>query len=338
MWNVARIGLLSWLVILVSLGSAQQLSNDEAVRLATGYARAVGHPLQGKVDAQLTVGPYATWIVNFGDAMIMMELTGLLASFTADVKSDENHPHRDPFVNDEAAWEFAEDVLAPLGVAEGLHRVTLEREPSYVNLHFGTRPFGYPAMGGNSASVSVRKRDRKVTSLGISRGWSYEAPNIKVTEAQAIATAKKHLKAFSDGWTTGLSYWVIYVPEASDAVRQLYEQRTSRLFYDVWSEEGSVLIDSITGEVATTGRPDPDAVEPVGKSTTILEIAAFPSKIYAHPKYKPIPKTAGLEPDLKTGPLARDPAPEGTNLPLIGGVAVVTGLVGFALARWRRKP
>lgn len=335
MWNVARSGLLSWLLILVSLGNAQQISKDEAVRLATGYAKSLGYAPSGTGDAKLVDTIPVGWHVTFDNASVMLELTGLLSSAFGGGPSDPDKlPPADEFANDDAAWDFAEDVLAPLRVPEGLHREGLYRERGYISLVFGVRPFGYPAQGGNSASVTIRAQDRQVVMVGIGRGWNYEAPNIKITEAEAIAIAEKHVKAPSATWTTHLCYWTILLPDSSEAIRTLFERQTSRLFYVIRSEVNGVIVDTVTGDVVTTGQLSL-AHEPAGISRKIPESVAIPSKVYSHPKYKPIPKAVGFE-SGSTAPVAQDPAPEGTSLPLITGVAVVTGVVGFALGRWRR--
>lgn len=322
------------------------------MRLAVDYAKALGHEPAGTGTAQLEdwsrVGgrPGSFWRIGFDDASISLETSGLLQHYGWGGKYDPKKlPPGDPFVDDEAAWEFAEDALAPFSVPDGLYRDRIRREPEQdlraatVSLFFEVRPNGYPTNGGDSAHVTVRNRDRKIISVSISRGWSYESPNIKISETQAIEIAANHTKSSRDGWKTEVRYMIGAGAGAPESIRQLSEQRTFRLCYNVFSNRGNVVIDSVTGDVVAfmvpagraTGSPPVTSKKPSAK----VEKVPVPSKVYAHPKYKPIPKAAGFEPDSPETP-TRDSAPEGTSLPLLGGVALVTGLVGFAFVRWRR--
>lgn len=336
-----------------AMTSSQDLSAADVVRIARNYAVALGHDPTGNGTAHLEdwskVGGRSGgfWDVSFDDASVMLDRAGLLEQYgwggTYDPKKLSPG---DPFVDDEAAWEFAEDALAPFGVPDGLYRDSIRREPEQdlraatVSLFFEVRPNGYPTNGGDCAHLTVRNRDRKIISVGISRGWKYEKPNIKVTEAQAIVIAANHTKSSREGWRTSLRYTIGSRPDAPEPMRQLSEQRTFRLCYNVFSNRGNVVVDSVTGDVVAFMVPASSATHsPAATSkrpSASVEKVPVPSKIYAHPKYKPIPPQRST-PSEPTSPelVSRDSAPEDAHLPLIGGVVAGTVVLGFVLLRRR---
>lgn len=274
----------------------------------------------------------------------MLDRSGLLQQYGWGGKYDPKKlPPGDPFVDDEAAWEFAEDALAPFSVPDGLYRDSIRREPEQalraatVSLFFEVRPHGYPTNGGDSAHVTVRNRDRKIISVSISRGWNYESPNVKISVTQAIEIAANHTKSSPDEWKTRLRYGIGGSADAPEAMRRLSEQRTFRLCYDVFSSRGNVVIDSVTGDVVAFMVPAGRTINSPAATSQgpSVQRVPVPSKIYAHPQYKSIPTPAGFESETSEAP-SQDALPDGTNLPFIGGVSVVIALVGLAFVRWRR--
>ena len=87
MWNVARSGLFSASLGLACLGSAQELSEQDAVRLAVDYAKGFGHTPQGEPNVKLVerspLGRKAPprWEVSYDDVLVKLERSGLLSSY-----------------------------------------------------------------------------------------------------------------------------------------------------------------------------------------------------------------------------------------------------------------
>lgn len=353
MWNVARIGLLTASLVLACWCPAQELSQEDAVRIAREYAIALGHEPAGTGTAQLEdssrIGgrPGSFWDVSFDDASVMLDRSGLLQQYGWGGKYDPKKlPPGDPFVDDEAAWEFAEDALAPFSVPEGLYRDSIRRDPEQdlraatVSLFFEVRPNGYPTNGGDSAHVTVRNRDRKIIAVSISRGWSYESPNIKISETQAIEIAANHTKSSRDGWKTEVRYMIGAGAGAPESIRQLSEQRTFRLCYNVFSNRGNVVIDSVTGDVVAHRVPASSAASTPQanskKPSARVEKVPVPSKVYAHPKYKPIPKESRSDVQGPETAPVREPGAADSTLPIIGGFAAGFVALGYVFVRWRR--
>lgn len=327
---------------------AQPITPDEALRLAREYSLTLGHDPSDRGAVKYVEHPNAPggagqWEVVFGDARFRLEPSGLLARFRwmGAVEQDALAPG-DSFAEDDQAWEFAEGVLAPLQVADGLYRASLQRlseqpdQAAAVLLRFENRPFGYVAVVGNSATVTVRNSDRKILSLSIVRGWKYEEPNVQISANQAKQLAAQESKLSTENWNTILQYWA-FGSDAPTSIRSLYARRTARLCYNVYFEGKDVTIDSVTGDVINFDKAAEKATPSAGSN---LANEAVMSQIYQNPKYKPAPKIEEVPPPMPSadpkGDDSRTQEPGSPSLPLIGGVSAGVAAVIFMFMRSRR--
>lgn len=194
--------------------------------------------------------------VNFGDFVVWLEGSGDLKGFGG--------PSRGPFENrggepdryptDEGAWRALETVLADLHLGDGLTRKELERDgrggaPLTMRFTMQPRPYGYETDGGNTVRAEIHRITGQVISLSIARGWTYEAPNVRVSPEQAIETTRLSHGGEAAEWRVRLKYSGTADPNAPAYTRQLRSNKVMRLYYSVWSSRGSALVDSITGDI-----------------------------------------------------------------------------------------
>ncbi len=112
---------------------------------------------------------------------------------------------------------------------------------------------GYEALGGEYVYCLVTKRSGEVLEYRATEDWSYEVPNIRITQSQATATAHQTHAGPPRTWNTRLAY--IYDPDTltASALASLSRQRKLRLCYVLGRREEVVIVDSVTGEVVSEG-------------------------------------------------------------------------------------
>lgn len=118
-----------------------------------------------------------------------------------------------------------------------------------VELVYEWHPYGYPSDGwGNRLLLSFARSDGELISVNDDRGWSYDAPDLRLTTEQAEALAASHLPKGT--FVSRLSY----SPGLGDseAERRNFATKRCRLYYSVSVEKTSVAIDAETGEYAGT--------------------------------------------------------------------------------------
>jgi hypothetical protein len=104
----------------------------------------------------------------------------------------------------------------------------------------------------------------RVIELGISRGWTYEPPNVKIAKHDAIAKALQTFGVKEKAWTCELSYWAVGNSEAPSELQQMYASKVARLHYVVSRQNNKgaptskklyecVLVDSKSGQVSDSG-------------------------------------------------------------------------------------
>lgn len=179
------------------------------------------------------------------------------------------------FRSDEEAWQAAERLISLFDPPTGLQRHEIRRQSESTDLihcQFDVKPYGYWSESGNCATVTFRASDGSVKMLLVGRGWTYEAPNIRVTEQQARETAAQRMGVEPSEWQ-----YVIKYAKSTPDLKRCGAQKTQRLVYSLYREANrdGIIIDTVTGEVVgelrAAGTPPP--AEQVGfadegKSTT----------------------------------------------------------------------
>lgn len=258
--------ILMWTVIAVSCAVAQGEGAKTAEARARRFALSFGHSPSGRGSAVLTQrqafrGPsISLWEVTFDKVVVALSERGELYSFRyLEPGKLEESSVRSPEPTEEESWQLAEKTLAPLGVPPGLYRSAFFKTPAgtgtpgFTTLVFEVRPHGYAALGGNIAMVGFHNASRQVRTVQVSRHWTYERPQIRISASKAkeIVADKTNTKAAL--WQSALCYVAEGGPKAPKAIRELCFKRTMRLCYELRSNHrGTVIVDSVTGEVVRT--------------------------------------------------------------------------------------
>lgn len=160
----------------------------------------------------------------------------------------------DKYQTDEEAWRALEAILADFEIPSGLTRKELVRnapggEPYIMRFVMHPRPYGYEAEGGNAVHASMHQKTGRLRSLRISKGWTYEPPNVRISQEQAINSTTLAYGGEPEDWQVSLQYRSFAKPNVPEYVRALSANKTMRLFYALWGSRGEVRIDSVTGEI-----------------------------------------------------------------------------------------
>jgi hypothetical protein len=248
----------SWLITVVHA----QISDEQAVALARSYARRVESGFVGEQARVLRDPERQELSVWFSQASVYVDLLsdGGFRSYRY-AKGDPDPYRPEWFSSDEQVWRAAEALLARFETPPGLERHRLVRTDPIpvIRCFFNVRPYGYQSWAGNTATVEFRKGDGKPLKVSISKGWTYGAPNIRVTEAQARAKACEVYGGDPSSWRTKLYWEVGYSPRDPQYIQELARQKIARLVYGLWREtagrpEVMVIVDTVTGQVVTHGR------------------------------------------------------------------------------------
>lgn len=246
----------------VSIALAQ-LTDSQVRSQARQFTTSIGQPCEFPDNSTLKRNPFGQgtgFKVQSGEVLVFLDKVGKIARY-ADLGAMRTGPSRgaDRFASDEVAWRYVENLLPILDVPLSLNRSVLRRvggdgsgKPCLV-LQFVDRPYGYKAIVGNTVSFTLNKVSGRIVSLNVSRGWSYEEPSIAVSAAMAKQVACDSLGGTPDEWQYLLEYIGNSSTTSAPQVRALYNQRKVRLCYNLWSNRGSVIVDSITGDIVWSG-------------------------------------------------------------------------------------
>lgn len=235
-----------------------QISDAQAVQLAGTYASRIGAGLRARNPQ---VSRREGWIYVFLDPTIDVQVTmendGTFVSYT-DFRRKEPEPGPGRYPTDAEAWRAAEALIARFDPPQGLVRDEIKRQNETVPViycFFNERPYGYRSEAGNT-SVCFQKSDGAVLSLIVSKGWSYEPPNIRISEAEAKAIACQRMGGAPPDWDYRISYMAGSSPSFPEGIRRLAAQRIARLVY--WmvnrTNRDGIIIDTVTGDVLTEMR------------------------------------------------------------------------------------
>ncbi len=236
-----------------------QIGNEEALRKAAHYARALERQFDG---TQASVSQHARAIgVSFGaEEHIVLSLRGDLLSYSRlerAIEADIRGTAR--FRNDSDALIRAQEVMEHFDCPPNLIPRSVEWRPypsrigSFVNpisCYFVQRPHGYAASVGNNMFIGLHPRTGQVLSLSVKADWNYEQPNIRMSTSEARGIAEWYLGYSVQGWNTELQWYSHNAPEVSAELRSLYAANKSRLCYFFRNERGvMIIVDSTNGDV-----------------------------------------------------------------------------------------
>lgn len=248
-------------------GYSQTLSVQQASARGSAIALSLGVQLNvtqfPAVRTQRSIlgiqqSPY--FEVNDGDNLMRLNEAGQLIAY-ADLSRDKTrvgYSSLNRFTADESAWKHMENLVSKVAPPSGLFRSSLKRvgqvggAPPLIRFTLLPRPFGYEAEGGNIISAAIRRTDGKLHSLYIGRGWTYEKPNIKISATQASKIASSALPGIAT-WHATLKYTTSPYSHAPAEIVKLNRAKTMRLCYYVASQQGTVVVDSVTGKVVAKG-------------------------------------------------------------------------------------
>jgi hypothetical protein len=241
-------------LLLTSANAIAQISDEQAFELAREFAsRIPGAPI---VERPTQVGRHQTSglidVFLDGNAWVTLTSEGKFLGY-ADMRRKPAESGAGQFATEEEAWRAAEALVAKFDAPEGLVRERIKggNDPvPVVHCIFETRPNGYPSHHG--ASVSFQRSDGAVLNLIVfPGGWTYEPPNIQISESQAKIIASERMGGAPEDWRGSLVYWAGSSPRHPQAIRQLAEQKIQRLVYSFVrrGDRAGIFIDSVTGDV-----------------------------------------------------------------------------------------
>lgn len=207
-------------------------------------------------------GPTPVIEVSFGEVFVRLNQSGELRSYTnlsPERPIDRAEPDR--YSTDEQAWQAIEAIITELPVPTGLTRKSFERNapggpPHIMRFFMHPRPYGYKTNGGNTLSADMHQKTGRVNAIRVSRGWTYEPPNLRITTEQAIELARLAHGGTGQDWQADIRYASFGRATVPQYLRTLHTSKTMRLFYFVWGPRGEVRVDSVTGEIIEFISPD----------------------------------------------------------------------------------
>lgn len=196
-----------------------------------------------------------------------------------------------------------EKLIAHLDIPASLKRERLEKThgghgtaPQY-RLTLLPRPHGYPASGGNVVVAELRRSTGRAVTIRVGRGWTYEEPNIRVSEGEALDTVVRAAGGNEADWTARLEYTTSPDPSGPQDLYRMNQAKTMRLCYRCSSSTAAACVDSVTGEafgVRSIGGGSPSS-SPVSKPASKSTKQGNHGEV-AVTSYLPIYATVGLGP------------------------------------------
>lgn len=244
---------LNTLALALALNPA--ITEGQARKLAQSYAQALGCSV--RIDESTHVRRDRNrFMFHPGEVMITLDQDGkllMLADMSAKARLPEKGKPK--FQTDNDAWTALEAHVKKVGMPEGVERGQIKRGDTKIQFTMHSKPYGYKALSGNLVNAELHAVTGKLISLHLGRGWKYEKPNIVIKPEDAIKSAVKIYGGKPADWKHVLSYETNPNPEAPFAIRNLNTKKTMRLCYNLSSKFGSVIIDTVTGDVVAKGSP-----------------------------------------------------------------------------------
>lgn len=251
-----------------------------------------------------TSNPSSHVVIAFGEQFVHFGLDGQLRGY-ADLSArtrEEQAPGSSPLAVDANAFSAAERILGSIDEGGGFERKSIKRSRGLIYVGLAAKPYGYWSDGGNQALVTLMEGSGRVREVMLSRGWTFEPPNIHVTPEQAVDKAVAALGGSRANWQYRLEYTTWASSRAPAEIQSLHAKKTMRLHYNLWSDlRSAAYVDSVTGTLFDPITPEDWAErrvqrglppnDPIGK---IDKISSGFSKVESRPVHPALLVGAGF--------------------------------------------
>lgn len=270
---VTRTVVLSFVLLFATHCYSQESLPDQAlIERAKRFSRAAGSSAEFGAGTVVERTEHGQVHITDKEVFITLRPNGEFLGFH-DLSAEAAQPLEGApkFASDDAAWTNLEQRLSAMELQVEPNRRKIQHEPRVggkppvIKFTMHPRPYGYRALGGNRVQAQVQAVTGKLMSLMVGSGWTYEEPNIRITEAEAKRTAANTLGGEPREWEYTLTYETSGRDDAPAETRRLYQQKVMRLCYNLGSDYGSVLVDTVTGDVVDTGIAASSKVPPMKK-------------------------------------------------------------------------
>jgi len=262
-------------VLLLCALSPGQISDEDAIGIAKKYLKPFvsqtilasprllreSMPVRGSTEQK--IGIY------FQDATVFLNEDGSLSGLSIDGSAaDPRTEQPEKFKSDEEAWLAMAETLRQtnLVLPPNLERHSLTKGKQGYNEYVYTfymrpRPYGYGNSSGNYVSVQLNRVTGALRHVSLATGWTYEEPNLQISHKEAIQAALGTLGGAESEWTgKQLRYCAVPYERAPEYLRALLDRQVMRLMYIISSGRGSVMIDSVTGQVLDSWQSEGSSV------------------------------------------------------------------------------
>lgn len=271
----APIAAFALLALATTVLAQDRISEDEAKAVARRVARVLGGSAKFGADAQVNyeraegrLGGFVVRVTEPGTA-ITTDAKGVLLSYSHTARiADPYRVGARRYADDEANWSALEAKLAALDLPMKFKRVKFKRvkgnanRPDALRFSLDMLPHGYRASTKAEASAWMASATGEVFALNLIAGWDFEPPNIQASPEEAVAKAVEIYGGKPAEWKFELTYEADGSQDAPSGIRNLTERRVKRLCYNLFHPNGSVLVDTVTGEVVAYGSPISQAADP----------------------------------------------------------------------------
>lgn len=234
-----------------ALGQAQQAIDKAKAIRADFLQTQASHT--GKTYAELSkIG----WRVSLGKMSIILDAESLELYTYADydtigLSQKENLTDQDLVPEGElkATADRIVSLLPPADYADvAITRPNRESGSRHITFLYYPKPFGYSSKGfGNNTSVALDAITGNITYVSRASGWSYQEPNILVTEAEAHQIASEKSGHSED--KVSLVVLKFSLGQSGRLSERILKDKKLRLGYGFSIPNGHIIIDAETGEV-----------------------------------------------------------------------------------------
>jgi hypothetical protein len=242
----------------VSATCTAAVSDQQAIERAKHFASELGSEFRDSTANVQRNPENGRIMISDGHIFVGLSDDGKFVSFTGRMLDPSRGSNR--FRNEEEAWAFAGELVAKLEPPAHLERRRFDRLPGTtkrMRFVFNQKPYGFWASGGNSATIILRESDGGVLTAVLSRDWTFEPPNLMVTENEARQTASGVFEIEPAQWLVELEYKVGASDDEPQYMREMAAARQARLCYNLSGVHGekpvAVVIDSVTGAIVWQG-------------------------------------------------------------------------------------
>lgn len=264
----APIAAFALLLAAASLASQDPIPPEQAKSIARRVASILGGNAKFGENAAVDFEHVAnrpgavTVRVSEPGTSVVLDQQGLLRSYshTANIVGSQGLNARRE-ATDEANWSALEAKLTALRLPHTFRRIKFkrvkgnEKRPDALRFMLEMLPFGYRADPKAEVFAWMGAASGEVFALNLTTGWDYEGPKVRVSYEEAIAQAIRIYGGEPADWKYSLTYEADASEDAPSEIRELTQRRIQRLCYNLYSAPGSVLVDSVTGEVLFYGSP-----------------------------------------------------------------------------------